>query len=51
MEIIKTVVTTLDVLIILLLFLVGREMKDKPAAIGFGRIIVLLIANIFLMWR
>ena len=51
MKIIETVVTTLDVLLILLLFFIGREAKDKPTAIGFGSIIVLLIANIFLMWR
>lgn len=51
MVIIKTVISTLDVLLILLLFFVGRELKDKPTAIGFGSMIMLLIINIFLMWR
>ena len=51
MVIVKTVISTLDVLLILLLFFVGRESKDYPTAIGFGSMIVLLIINIFLMWR
>lgn len=48
MEIIKTVITTLD---ILLFFTFGKTAKDKPTAIGFGSMIMLLIINIFLMWR
>lgn len=51
MVIVKTVISTLDVLLILLLFFVGRESKDKSTAIGFGSMIILLIINIFLMWR
>lgn len=51
MEIIKTVITTLDILLILLLFTFGKTAKDKPTAIGFGSMIMLLIINIFLMWR
>jgi hypothetical protein len=51
MEIIKTVITTLDILLILLFFTFGKTAKDKPTAIGFGSTIMLLIINIFLMWR
>lgn len=51
MVIVKTVISTLDVLLILLLFFVGRESKDEPTAIGFGSMIMLLIINIFLVWR
>lgn len=51
MVIVKTVISTLDVLLILLLFFVCRESKDEPTAIGFGSMIMLLIINIFLVWR
>ena len=34
MEIIKTVITTLDILLILLFFTFGKTAKDKPTAIG-----------------
>ena len=51
MVIVKTVISTLDVLLILLLFFVGRGSKDKSTAIGFGSMIMLLIINIFLVWR
>lgn len=51
MEIIKTVITTLDILLILLFFTFGKTAKDKTTAIGFGSMIMLLIINIFLMWR
>lgn len=50
MEIIKTVITTLDVLMILLFFSFGKTAKDKSTAIGFGSIIVLIVANMSLMW-
>lgn len=51
MEIIKTVITTLDILLILLFFTFEKTAKDKPTAIGFGSMIMLLIINIFLVWR
>lgn len=50
MEIIKTVITTLDVLMILLFFTFGKTAKDKSMAIGFGSMIVLIVANMSLMW-
>ena len=50
MEITKTVITTLDVLMILLFFSFGKTAKDKPTAIGFGSMIVLIVANMSLMW-
>lgn len=50
MEIIKTVITTLDVLMILLFFTFGKTAKDKSTAIGFGSMIVLIVANMSLMW-
>ena len=46
MEIIKTVITTLDILLILLFFTFGKTAKDKPTAIGFGSMIMWLIINI-----
>ena len=51
MVVVKTIISTLDVLLILLLFFFGRESKDKPTAIGFGSMIMLLIINILLVWR
>ena len=50
MEITKTVITTLDVLMILLFFSFGKTAKDKSTAIGFGSMIVLIVANMSLMW-
>ena len=49
MEIIKTVITTLDILLILLFFTFGKTAKDKTTAIGFGSIIMwyLLLATNF----
>lgn len=51
MEIIKAIVSTLDVLLILILFVYGRTSKDREMASGLGVTIVLLMLNIFLMWR
>ena len=51
MEIIKTVITTLDILLILLFLMFGKTAKDRTTAIGFGSMIVLFIANIFMMWN
>lgn len=50
MEIIKTVITTLDILHILLFLMFGKTAKDRTTAIGFGSMIVLMVANISLIW-
>ena len=50
MEFIKTVISTLDFVIIVLFFFTGRESKDKSTLMGCGTMIALQIANIFLMW-
>lgn len=51
MEFIKTVISTLDFVIIALFFFTGRESKDKSTLMVCGTVITLQIANIFLMWR
>ena len=51
MVIIKTIISTLDVIFMLILFVSGRESKDKETAIALGVLVMLLLLNMFLMWR
>lgn len=51
MTVMKTVISTLDMLLVMMLFFVGRESKDKQTAIGFGIMIVLILANICMIWK
>lgn len=51
MAVIKTVISTLDVLLVAILFFAGRESKDKQTAIGFSVIITLVLTNICMIWR
>ena len=48
MEIIKTVITTLDILLILLFFTFGKTAKDKTTAIGFGSMITVSYTHLTL---
>lgn len=51
MVIIKTIISTLDVIFMLILFVSGRESKDKETAIALWVLVMLLLLNMFLMWR
>lgn len=51
MVIIKTIISTLDVIFMLILFVSGRESKDKGTAIALCVLVMLLLLNMFLMWR
>lgn len=51
MVIIKTIISTLDVIFMLILFVSGRESKDKETAIVLWVLVMLLLLNMFLMWR
>lgn len=51
MIILKTVVSTLDVLMALILFAFGRESTNGASVIGFGSMILLLLANLIFMWQ
>ena len=51
MIIIKTITSTLDVIFMLILFVSGRESKDKGTAIALWVLVMLLLLNMFLMWR
>ena len=51
MAVIKTVISTLDMLLVIMLFFVGRESEDKQTAIGLGVIITLVLANICMIWK
>lgn len=47
----KVVITTLDVIFMLLMFAFGRNEKSRETAIGFAGIIILMAANITCVWR
>ena len=49
MVIIKTIISTLDVIFMLILFVSGRESKDKETAIALWVLVMLLLLNMFLM--
>jgi hypothetical protein len=51
MVIIKTIISTLDVIFMLILFVSGRESKDKETSIALCVLVMLLLLNMFLMWR
>lgn len=52
MLILKTVITTFDALLMLLLFLLARESKKDEGYVVFTTMfIALFMANIFAMWR
>lgn len=46
----KVVITTLDVILMLLLINQCIGKKDKYANIGVGGIIILLVMNLFCIW-
>ena len=50
MEIVKTVVTTIDVLVMLLMVIMGVQSEGKEPKIGFGGIIAFVATNIIMIW-
>ena len=47
----KVVITTLDVILMLLMFGFCGGEKSKETVVGFSGIIALMAANLFCIWR
>lgn len=50
MQILKEFITILDVMLILLIWMVGRKARDKVTAVGFSGIAALVAINACLLW-
>lgn len=50
MQIIKEFITILDFMLATYLWIVGRQSKEKVVSVGMGIVVVLLFANILMMW-
>ena len=51
MNLLKLVVTFLDIAFILLMYFFQRGQMHKPTKIGFWAIIMLLFENVVLIWK
>lgn len=55
MQIVKTIVTTLNILMVIMFYIFGRSLswdneKDHAPIMGFGFMICLHMANMVLIW-
>lgn len=50
MVIAKSVITTLDIILVMILFFFARTENTREGRIGFGCLLTLVAANMWLLW-